>query len=134
MARGEGDLVKAPHKKQTFTTQQMREFAACCDPVTGPEYFMRHFFYIQHPTKGQILYEPYGYQVGLIDTYHSNRFAIALMPRQTGKCVTGESLINIRNNTTGKVYDIPIERFYEYQKAIANNECPPDIEQYKRIE
>lgn len=81
----EGDLVKAPHKKQTFTDEQMKEVAACCDPVTGPAYFMSNFFWIQHPVRGAILYEPYDYQKGLIETYHSNRFAIALMPRQTGK-------------------------------------------------
>lgn len=85
MARGDGDLIKAPHKKEKFTTEQMAEIARCCDPVTGPGYFMSNFFYIQHPTQGQMLYQPFEYQIGLIDTYHSNRFAIALMPRQSGK-------------------------------------------------
>ena len=81
----DGDLIKSPHKKQKYTAEEIREFQLCCDPVTGPEYFMSHFFWIQHPTRGAIVYDPYEYQKGLIDTYHSNRFAIALMPRQTGK-------------------------------------------------
>lgn len=85
MARGDGDLVKAPNKKEKYTKAQQLEIALCLDPVTGPEYFMRNFFWIQHPTRGAILYDPYEYQLGLIDTYHANRFAIALMPRQTGK-------------------------------------------------
>lgn len=88
MARTEGNLVKAPHKKQTFTVEQMREFAACCDPITGCEYFLRNFFYIQHPTKGQMLFQPYDYQIGLINTYVNYRNSIALMPRQTGKSTT----------------------------------------------
>jgi hypothetical protein len=61
------------------------EFARCADPVTGPEYFMSNYFYIQHPVKGKMLYHPFEYQQRLIDTYHNNRFSISLMPRQTGK-------------------------------------------------
>ncbi len=78
-------LVKAPHRRQTFTDQQLEEFLACADPVTGPQYFMDHFFYIQHPVKGKMLYHPFDYQTRLIDTYHNYRFSISMMPRQTGK-------------------------------------------------
>jgi hypothetical protein len=48
-------------------------------------YFMEHFFYIQHPTRGKMLYQPFEYQKRLINNYHNNRFSISLMPRQTGK-------------------------------------------------
>jgi hypothetical protein len=58
---------------------------ACADPVTGPEYFMSNFFYIQHPVRGRMLYQPFEYQKKLIHTYHNYRFSISLMPRQTGK-------------------------------------------------
>ena len=78
-------LVKSPHRHQTFTDQQLDEFLKCADPVTGPHYFMDHFFHIQHPTQGKMLYHPYSYQVKLIDTYHNNRYSISMMPRQTGK-------------------------------------------------
>ena len=78
-------LAKSPHKQQVYTTQQLAEFAACTDPINGPEYFMKHFFYIQHPVQGRQLYQPYEYQERLINTYHNYRFAIAMMPRQTGK-------------------------------------------------
>ena len=81
----EGVLIKSPHKRQAFTDEQLVEFVACADPVTGPQYFMDHFFYIQHPTKGKMLYHPFEYQKRLIDTYHENRFSISMMPRQTGK-------------------------------------------------
>jgi hypothetical protein len=55
----EGVLVKAPHKRQTFTEHELEEFMRCADPVSGPEYFMDHYFYIQHPTRGKMLYHPY---------------------------------------------------------------------------
>lgn len=81
----EGVLIKSPHKRQAFTDQQLTEFMSCADPVTGPQYFMDNYFYIQHPTRGKMLYHPFDYQKRLIDTYHQNRFSISMMPRQTGK-------------------------------------------------
>jgi hypothetical protein len=55
----EGVLVKAPHKRQTFSDEQLDEFLKCADPITGPAYFMDNFFYIQHPTQGKMLYHPF---------------------------------------------------------------------------
>jgi hypothetical protein len=78
-------LVKTPYKKQTFTPEQLNDFIKCADPITGPQYFMDHFFHIQHPTQGKMLYHPFDYQKRLIDTYHNYRFSISMMPRQTGK-------------------------------------------------
>jgi hypothetical protein len=81
----EGVLIKAPHKRQTYTEEQLAEFLQCADSDTGPTYFLQHFFYIQHPTQGKMLYQPFEYQKRLIDTYHNYRFSISMMPRQTGK-------------------------------------------------
>jgi hypothetical protein len=81
----EATLVKTPYKRTAFTDEQLREFMACADPVTGPAYFMDNFFYIQHPTRGKMLYHPFEYQSRLIHTYHNYRFSISMMPRQTGK-------------------------------------------------
>jgi hypothetical protein len=81
----EGVLTKAPHRKETFTEQQLEEFMKCADPDDGPMFFMDNFFYIQHPTRGKMLYHPFEFQRKLIENYHKNRFSISLMPRQTGK-------------------------------------------------
>ena len=81
----EGVLVKAPHRRHPYTEQQIDDFVACADPVSGPRYFMSHFFYIQHPLHGKMLYQPYEFQDRLIETYHNYRFSISMMPRQTGK-------------------------------------------------
>jgi len=85
MSTLEGVLVKAPHKKQVYTEEQLHEFMMCADQDDGPAYFMDNFFYIQHPTRGKMLYHPYEYQKKLIHTYHNYRYSISLMPRQTGK-------------------------------------------------
>jgi len=81
----ENALIKKPHQAQLFTESQLQEYMKCCDPNSGPEYFMENYFYIQHPLRGKIQYQPYDYQRKLIDVYHKYRFSIALLPRQTGK-------------------------------------------------
>ena len=78
-------LVKAPHRRETYTEQELEDFARCADPVNGPMHFLDNFFHIQHPTRGKMVYHPFEYQRRLINNYHSNRFSISLMPRQTGK-------------------------------------------------
>jgi len=83
--KDEPTLVKAPYSRSLYTDQQLREFAACADPVTGPMYFLDNFFYIQHPTRGRMVYHPFEYQRRLINVYHGFRFSISMMPRQTGK-------------------------------------------------
>lgn len=81
-------LIKKPNMKESFTEQQIQEIIRCADPVTGPQYFLDNYFYIQHPTRGRMLYKPFEYQRRLVDTYHGYRYSISLMPRQTGKSTT----------------------------------------------
>jgi hypothetical protein len=83
---GTPTLIKNPYVKTKFKdSKELDDFIKCCDPDTGPMYFMDNFFYIQHPTKGSMLYHPWDYQKRLIENYHQNRYSISLMPRQTGK-------------------------------------------------
>ena len=89
----EGVLIKAPHRRQKFTEQQLEQFLKCADPDTGPAYFMDNFFYIQHPTQGKMLYHAFDYQKKLIDTYHNYRYSISMMPRQTGKSTSAAGYI-----------------------------------------
>jgi len=53
------------------------------------------------------------------------------MPRQTGKCVTKDINITIKNNTTGDQYCLPIGIFYEFNKAKQNGTKLPNISEYK---
>lgn len=84
----EGVLIKPAYRQDIYSDEQIRELVLCADPASGPQYFLANFFYIQHPTRGKMQYDPFDYQVRLIDTYHANRFCIALLPRQTGKSTT----------------------------------------------
>jgi hypothetical protein len=84
----ENKLVKSANITQKWTEQDIENLIRCQDPVNGPHFFLEHFFYIQHPTRGKLLYQPYEYQKRLIDSYHNHRFNVNLLPRQTGKTTT----------------------------------------------
>ena len=88
MAYTDNKLVKTAYSAQKYTEQDIDELMKCTDPINGPHYFLDNFFYIQHPTKGKLKYEPFEYQRRLIDSYHGNRFNVNLLPRQTGKTTT----------------------------------------------
>ena len=81
----DGVLTKKANKKETFTEEQVKDLAKCMDNDLGYLYFAKNFAYIQHPVRGKLLFEPYKYQVGLLGSYHSHRFNINMLPRQTGK-------------------------------------------------
>jgi hypothetical protein len=81
----DNQFVRPAGKVIQLTDEQIEEVLKCADPDTGYEYFMTRYFYIQHPTKGQMLYNPYDYQVDLIKNYHENRFSISMLARQMGK-------------------------------------------------
>ena len=89
----DGILIKRPHQKQRYNAEQLREFAKCVDPVSGPLHFLRNYFYIQHTTKGKLKFDPWDYQKRLIDTYHNYRFSISMLPRQSGKTATAAGYI-----------------------------------------
>jgi hypothetical protein len=88
MAYTDNKLVKTAYSQQKYTEKDIEDLMHCTDPINGPHYFLDHFFYIQHPTKGKLQYEPFDYQKRLIDSYHGNRFNVNLLPRQTGKTTT----------------------------------------------
>jgi hypothetical protein len=81
----DNQFIRAKGRIVPLTPTQAIEVAKCADPVDGYRYFMEHYFYIQHPTRGQLLYDPYLFQEGLIENYHNNRFSISMLARQMGK-------------------------------------------------
>lgn len=87
----DGVLTKKAHTKETFTELQIQDLLNCSDTTKGYHFFCENFFYIQHPIKGKMLFQPYSYQSRLLDAYHGHRFNINMLPRQMGKttCAAG---------------------------------------------
>lgn len=87
----ENVLVKKPHRQQHYTEHHLSEMARCLDPDFGYLHFMKNYFYIQHPTKGKLLFDPFPFQYELLDAYHKHRLSINMIGRQSGKstCAAG---------------------------------------------
>lgn len=87
----EGNLIKKAHAPQRYTLEEVNDLEKCMDPVDGPLYFCKKFIKIQHPTRGSVPFEPYGYQERLIHDLHDYKDVIAMLPRQMGKttCAVG---------------------------------------------
>jgi len=75
-------LVKKPHKSQKWSQEQIDELGLAME---DPIHFINNYAYIQHPVKGKVGFDLFEYQKGLIETYDNYRYAIAMLPRQTGK-------------------------------------------------
>lgn len=84
-------LIKKPHARQKLSDQQVQEYVKCLDPEIGYLYWMTNFFYIQTTTKGKALFEPYDYQIRLLESYHKHTYNINMIFRQGGKttCAAG---------------------------------------------
>ena len=81
----DGVLTKKANTRETFTEEQIQDLQFCMEPELGYLYFAKKFAYIQHPVQGKLLFDPFTYQLGLMESYHKYRFNINMMPRQTGK-------------------------------------------------
>lgn len=79
---GENTFVKSPFKVEKFTDEHVRELAIC---AVDPIYFIDHYCWVQHPTKGKVRFKLFDYQRELIDCYHNNRYSINMLGRQMGK-------------------------------------------------
>lgn len=112
----DGVLTKRAHSTESYTEDHIKDLVKCMDPDTGYHFFTQNYFYIQHPVRGKILFEPYPYQIDLLNSYHGHRFSINMLPRQSGKCLSKEINIRIKNKRTGEIRDIPIGEFFEMQK------------------
>lgn len=84
----DGVIIKKANRGQQFTEEQLDKFIKCADPVTGPEYFLENYLFIQHPVEGKLRYKAYPFQEVLVKSYHENRFSINLLSRQMGKTTT----------------------------------------------
>lgn len=87
----DGVQIKKANAQQKYTLEEVKHLEACMNPVDGPLYFCQNFLKIQHPVRGAISFQPYEYQVNLINAYHQNKQTVAMLPRQSGKttCATG---------------------------------------------
>ena len=74
--------VKAPNLEWEYTPEQIRELNKC---KKDPLYFISHYIKIVSQDSGVITFDPYPYQIDLINQFMGNRFNVCLLSRQSGK-------------------------------------------------
>lgn len=79
------DLIKRAYSESEYSPENIQELAKC---QKDPAYFIRNYVYLQHPTKGKMLFNLYDYQAELVKALQENRWVIALLSRQMGKTQT----------------------------------------------
>jgi len=68
-----------------FTKKQIDEWIKC---KNDPVYFAMNYIKIISLDEGLVPFEMYDFQKKILEDFHSNRFNIAKLPRQTGKSTT----------------------------------------------
>ena len=86
--------LKTANQEEEYTYDQINELKKC---YTDPVHFIRNHVRIVHPTKGTVPFKLYDYQEKMIRSFHEEQYTIVLSARQTGKCVTEDTKINIVN-------------------------------------
>lgn len=78
-------LLKKAGTHEEFTKEQIAEYIKCSkDPV----YFILNYVKIVNVDEGLVPFTMYDFQEKIVNTIHNNRFAIAKLPRQSGKTTT----------------------------------------------
>ena len=85
------DGTKKPNQKMTYTMDQLTDMTLS---ESDPLHFMRSHMKVQEPMKGTIPFEPWPFQVKIIEAFHKNRNTVALTARQMGKSCTYETVVN----------------------------------------
>ena len=78
-------FIKKAHIESEFSADMVRELHRC---ATDPVYCIKHYFWIQHPTKGRVKFILFDYQEQMIRDLHEKRDVVILASRQMGKTQT----------------------------------------------
>jgi len=97
--------VKAANQSITFSPDQVQEYLKCSkDPI----YFIEKYIHVVTLDEGKKLMKLYPFQKDIVNAIQNNRYVIAKLPRQSGKCVCINSKVKIRNKTTGEEREVTI--------------------------
>lgn len=112
------DFIRRPYEEIPLTQEQVMEFARLMKRPNGVHRFAH---YVEIGTAdgplnfGSVIKD---FQHDMLDLMQNNERSILLASRQMSKCVTGDSMITVRNDKTSEEMEISIEEFHELQKSI----------------
>ena len=107
-------LLKSAREQVALTKEHIEELRKC---MNDPVYFAERYIKIVNIDTGLQNIKLYPYQKRLLKGLHENRQSIILSCRQSGKCCSYDTIINIRNKdyNNGVPFDIKIGDFYLWQ-------------------
>ena len=71
--------------EHAYTEDEVKEFIKC---QKNPAYFIENYVNIVSIDEGLVPFKLYDFQKEMVGTFHSNRFTICKLPRQSGKSTT----------------------------------------------
>lgn len=106
-------LLKKTNTNVDLTEEQILELGRC---AINPAYFAKKYVKIVTLDKGLQPFEMYDFQERMLQSFHNNRFNVALLPRQMGKCLHLNTIVKLRNKKTGLIQEVKIGDFYEQNR------------------
>ena len=77
--------LKRANVSVEWTEKQVKEYARC---MKDPMHFIQQYVKIISLDEGLVPFKMYDFQKEMVGTFHSNRFTICKLPRQSGKSTT----------------------------------------------
>ena len=77
--------LKRANVQIEFTPEQIQEYARCME---DPAHFIENYIKIVSIDEGLVPFSLYPFQRDMVQTFHTNRFSICKLPRQSGKSTT----------------------------------------------
>jgi len=91
-------LLKATNETINWTPEMREEYKKC---MTDPIYFTEKYVKIINQDEGLINIKMYDYQKRLMEAIHTQDRTAILMPRQSAKCVTGDTKVTVGTPPVG---------------------------------
>lgn len=98
--------MKRPNQPVQFTPELQREFIRCSKDIF---YFAENYYTVVEEKRGKHIIKLFNYQKEMLSNFVSNRFSCILSARQMGKCVQMDSIVEIKDENTGKIEEITIK-------------------------
>jgi hypothetical protein len=93
-----------------WTPEMVSELKKCKENVL---HFAENHFYIVNLDEGKQKIQLHSYQKKALRMIRDNRFSLFLFSRQSGKCLTMNTLCKIRNKKTGEIQEFTIKQLFD---------------------
>lgn len=108
-------FVKRPQSEHDYTEEEILELKKCSESCV---HFIK-YVKIVNPDYGEVFFEPYDYQLDLLQKFQDYRFNVGLCSRQSGKALSLDTLIPLPNGKWSTMGDIKVGDFILDKKGNA---------------